>query len=68
MSDGVWLPQDDFDALTRRAEQADKLAETLDDLLASVPPRHSHPHEEEQWERAQVEAAAVLAGWKQVSA
>lgn len=44
---------------------ADELAEALDDLLASIPPRHSWPNEEEAWEHAQEEAAAVLARFRE---
>ena len=39
---------------------AAELAETLDNLLASIPPRNSREHEREAWEQAQDEAQAVL--------
>lgn len=41
-----------------------KLAEALENLLDSIPPRHSTGDEQEQWERAQDEAKATLAAWK----
>lgn len=38
----------------------DELVEALEELVSSVPPRRSYPHEEERFEAAQEKAQEIL--------
>lgn len=43
----VWLE------LRAAADEIDKLRELLEELYFAIPPKHSYPHEQDAWAKAQ---------------